>query len=133
MGVHYRPSDQEDNGNEALYRQIGEASLSQALVLMGISTSICWMDNMAGHKQSWRILEWVNGNLLTQVTEKPTRRGVMLDLVLTNRVELVENVIVQGSLGYSDDEMVKSEFLRAMRRPHCPGLQENRLWPPQGE
>ena len=33
--VCYRPPDQEDRADEAIYRQIGAVSHSQALVLMG--------------------------------------------------------------------------------------------------
>lgn len=55
-------------------------------------------------------------NLLTQVSEKPTRKGAMLDPVITNRMELVGNAMLQGSLGCRDHEMVKFEFFRAVRR-----------------
>ena len=34
VGVHYRPPDQEEQVDDALYRQIGAASRLQALVLM---------------------------------------------------------------------------------------------------
>jgi len=40
----------------------------------------------------------------------------MLDLVLTNREGLVENMKLKGSLGFSDHEVVEFEILRAMRR-----------------
>ena len=33
--VCYRPPDQDERADETLYRQIGEASCSEALVLMG--------------------------------------------------------------------------------------------------
>jgi len=39
-----------------------------------------------------------------QVVKKPTRRGVLLDLVLTNKEELIEDVKIGGSLGCSDHE-----------------------------
>jgi len=35
VGVCYRPPDEEDRADEALYRQIGAASCAQAHVLMG--------------------------------------------------------------------------------------------------
>ena len=50
--------------------------------------------------------------------EELTRRGVMLDLVFTNKEGLVGNVKLQGSLGCSDHEMVEFKFLRAERRVH---------------
>jgi len=37
--------------------------------------------------------------MLMQVVEELTRRGVLLDLVLTNKDGLVEDVKVGGSLG----------------------------------
>ena len=57
-----------------------------------------------------------SGQLPPQVIEKPTRRGAMLDLVLTNKEGLVGNVKVKGSLGCSDHGMVEFKILRAVRR-----------------
>ncbi|GAB0203333.1 hypothetical protein GRJ2_002798900 [Grus japonensis] len=118
VGVCYRSPYQEDRAEEALYRQIGAASHSQALVLMGDfnHSDICWRDNTAGHKQSRRFLECVDDNFLLQVIEEPTRRGAMLDLILTNKEGLVGNVKLKGSLGCSDHEMVEFRIFRAARR-----------------
>ncbi|GAB0181349.1 hypothetical protein GRJ2_000600200 [Grus japonensis] len=120
VGVCYRPPDQGDRADEALYRQTGAESHSEALVLMGDFNhpDICYTDNTAGHKQSRRFLECVNDNFLLQVIEEPMRRGAMLDLVLTNKEGLVGNVKLKGSLGCSDHEMVEFKILRAVRRAH---------------
>ncbi|GAB0203608.1 hypothetical protein GRJ2_002826400 [Grus japonensis] len=117
-GVCYRPSDQGDQADEALYRQIGAASCSQALVLMGDFNhpDICWRDNAAERKQSRKLLECVDDNFLFQVIEEPTRRGAVLDLVLTNKEGLVGDVKLKVSLGCSDHEMVEFKILRAVRR-----------------
>ncbi|GAB0187672.1 hypothetical protein GRJ2_001232500 [Grus japonensis] len=114
----YRPPDQGDRAGEALYRQIGAAPRSQALVLMGDFNhpDICWRDNAAEHKQSRKFLECVDDNFLLQVIEEPTRGGAMLDLVLTNKEGLVGDVKLKGSLGCSDHEMVEFRILRAARR-----------------
>ncbi|GAB0207314.1 hypothetical protein GRJ2_003197000 [Grus japonensis] len=119
-GVCYRPPDQGDRADEALYRQVGAASLSQALVLMGDFNhpDICWRENTAECKQSRKFLECVDDNFLLQVTEEPTRRGAMLDLVLTNKEGLVGDVKLKDSLGCSDHEMVEFRILRAARRAH---------------
>ncbi|GAB0178660.1 hypothetical protein GRJ2_000331300 [Grus japonensis] len=119
-GVCYRPPDQGDRADEALYRQIGAASRSQALVLTGDfnNPDICWRDNAAEHKQSRKFLECVDGNFLLQVIEEPTKRGAMLDLVLTNKEGLVGDVKLKGSLGCSDHKMVEFRILRAARRAH---------------
>ncbi|GAB0209183.1 mitochondrial enolase superfamily member 1 [Grus japonensis] len=117
-GVRYRPPDQGDRADEALYRQIGAASCSQALVLMGDFNhpDIRWRDNAAERKQSRKFLKCIDDNFLLQVIEEPMRRGAMLDLVLTNKEGLVGDVQLKGSLGCSDHEMVEFRILRAARR-----------------
>ncbi|GAB0202744.1 hypothetical protein GRJ2_002740000 [Grus japonensis] len=97
-GVCYRPPDQGDRADEALCRQIGAASCSQALVLMGDFNhpDICWRDNAAECKEPKKFLECVDDNFLLQVIEEPTRRGAMLDLVLTNKEGLVGGREAQG-------------------------------------
>ncbi|GAB0204649.1 mitochondrial enolase superfamily member 1 [Grus japonensis] len=79
---------------------------------------ICWRDNAAERKQSRKFLECVNDNFLLQVTEEPTRRGAMLDLIRTNKEGLVGDIKLKGSLGCSDHEMVEFRILRAVRRAH---------------
>jgi len=118
VGVCYRPPDQDEQADEALYRQTGEASRSKELVLMGDFNhpDICWRDNTAGHRQSRRFFKCVEDNFLLHVIEEPTRRGAMLDPVLTNKEGLVGNVKVKVSLGCSDHEMVEFKILRAARR-----------------
>ncbi|GAB0183298.1 hypothetical protein GRJ2_000795100 [Grus japonensis] len=119
-GVCYRPPEQDDQVDEALYRQIGAASCSQALVFMVAFNhpDICCEDNTARHKQSRRFLTCIDDNFLLQVTEEPTRRGVVLYLVLTTREGLVGDVKLKGSLGCSVREMVEFKILRAARRVH---------------
>ncbi|GAB0179239.1 hypothetical protein GRJ2_000389200 [Grus japonensis] len=117
VGVCYRPPDQGDRADEALYRQIGAASRSQAVVLMG-DFNICWRDNAAERKQSRKFLECIDDNFLLQVIEEPTRRGAMLDLIFTNKEGLVGDVKLKGSLGCSDHKMVEFTILRAARRAH---------------
>ncbi|GAB0204290.1 hypothetical protein GRJ2_002894600 [Grus japonensis] len=118
VGVCYRPPDQGDRADETIYRQIGAASHSQALALMGDFNhlDICWRDNAAECKQSRKFLECVDDNFLLQVIEEPTRRGAMLDLILTNKEGLVGDVKFKASLGCSDHEMVEFRILRAARR-----------------
>ncbi|GAB0179072.1 hypothetical protein GRJ2_000372500 [Grus japonensis] len=120
VGVCYRPLNQDDRADEALYRQIGAGSRSQALVLMGDFSHphIYWRDDIAGYKQSRRFLECVDDNFLLQVIENSKRKGAMLDLVLTNKEGLVGNVKLKGSLGCNDHEMVEFKILRAVRRAH---------------
>jgi len=50
------------------------------------------------------------------VVEEPIRRGSLLDLVLTNKEGLLEDVKVGGRLGCSDHEMVEFRILRGGSR-----------------
>ena len=109
VGICYRPPDEEEEVDEAFFIELEEASCSQALVLMKDFNhhQVCWKDNTAGHKQSKRFLECTDNHFLTQAIEESTRRGALLDLLLTNKEELVGNVKIRGSLDCSDHEIVE--------------------------
>ena len=51
-----------------------------------------------------------------QVVEEPTRKGALLDLVLTNNEGLVEDVKVAGRVCCSDHEMVEFRILHGGSR-----------------
>jgi len=80
-------------------------------------SNIRWKDKTARQTQSRRF-QTIDDNFLLQVVEEPTNIGAMLDLVLTNKVGLVGNVKLKGSLGCSGHEMVDSNILRAMSTVH---------------
>ena len=112
VGVCYRPRNQDDEADELFYKQLGEASRSPALVLVGDFNlpDVCWKYNTAERKQSRRFLECVaEDNFLAQLGSEPTREGAPLGLWFTNREGLVSHVMVGGRLGQSDHEMI--EFL----------------------
>ncbi|KAK4810539.1 hypothetical protein QYF61_004502 [Mycteria americana] len=111
VGVCYRPPNQDEETDELFYKQLGEASRSLALVLVGDFNlpDVCWKYNTAERKRSRRFLEHVADNFLTQLVSEPTREGAPLDLLFTNREGLVSHVMVGGRLGQSDHEMI--EFL----------------------
>jgi len=46
------------------------------------------------------------------VTKRPTRKGVLLHLILTNKQELVRDVKVRGSLHCSNHKMAEFRILR---------------------
>ncbi|CAM4697277.1 unnamed protein product [Lepidochelys kempii] len=118
VGVCYRPPDQGDEVDEAFFRQLTEATRSHTLILMGDFNfpDICWESNTAVHRQSRKFLESVGDNFLVQVLEEPTRGGAFLDLLLTNRVELVGEAKVDGNLGGSDHELVEFRILTQGRK-----------------
>ncbi|TRZ07523.1 hypothetical protein HGM15179_019577, partial [Zosterops borbonicus] len=119
--VCYRPPDQEGRVDEALYRQIGAASHLQALVLMEDFNhlDVCWRENMAGHKQFRKFLKCVDDNFLLQVIKEPTRRSAVLDLVLTNKEELV-GVSVLHSLVLGSGGPEVASLRSCWKFPPCP-------------
>ncbi|XP_065409830.1 uncharacterized protein LOC135972960 isoform X1 [Chrysemys picta bellii] len=118
VGVCYRPPDQGDEVDEAFFWQLAEVTRSQALVLMGDFNhpDICWESNTVVHRQSRKFLESVGDNFLVQVLEEPTRGRAFLDLLLTNREELVGEAKVDGNLEGSDHEMVEFRILTQGRK-----------------
>ncbi|KAK4825626.1 hypothetical protein QYF61_001306 [Mycteria americana] len=101
VAVCYRLPNQDDEADELFYKQLGEASRSLALVLVGDFNlpDVCWKYNTAERKQSRRFLECVADNFLTQLVSEPMREGASLDLLFTNREGLVSHVVVGGRLG----------------------------------
>ena len=118
VGVYYRSTDQVEDIDKAYYKKLEVASRSWTLVLMGDFNhpDICWISNSARHVQSKQFLQCVEDNFLMQVVEELTRWGVLLDLVLTNRDGLVEDMKVGGSLGCSDHEIVEFKMELGGRR-----------------
>lgn len=97
----------------AFYRQLEVAPQLQALVHMGDFNhpDICWRN-----KQSRRFLEDTDDYFLRQVMENPTRRGVLLEHVLTNKERLVGDVKVEDSLGYHDHEIMELSIMLGRSR-----------------
>ena len=85
------------------------------MVLMGDfkHPDICWRDNTAVHQKSKRFLECVDDNF--QVVLESTRKGAMLDHVLSNKEGLVSNTKLKGNCVYSDHKMVEFKSLECQR------------------
>jgi len=77
---------------------------------------ICWEDHTARHTQSRSLLQNIDDNFLVLVAEEPTRRGMLLDLVLTNREGQVENAKVGVCLGCCDHEIGEFRILHGGSR-----------------
>jgi len=93
-------------------------SQSQALVFMGDFNhpDISWEDHTARQAQSKRFLQSIDDNFLMQVLEEPTRKGTLLDLVLTNKEGRVEDVKAGGRIDCRDHEMVNFRILHGGSR-----------------
>ncbi|KAJ7404103.1 dtw domain-containing protein 2 [Willisornis vidua] len=95
MEVRHGPPDQENQADEALCGQKGADPGPHGG--LQVPSDICWRDNTAEHKQCTSFLECTGDNFLLQVTEEPTRRGVMLDFILNNKKGLVRNVKLKAA------------------------------------
>ena len=69
--------------------------------------NICWKDNTAGHQQARRSLKCISANFLTQVIKEPMKGDVLLDLISTDKEELVGDMKAGDSLSCSDCELVQ--------------------------
>uniref|UniRef100_K7EZ11 Endonuclease/exonuclease/phosphatase domain-containing protein n=1 Tax=Pelodiscus sinensis TaxID=13735 RepID=K7EZ11_PELSI len=118
LGIYYRPPSQVEEVDEAFFKQLTKLSKAQDLVVMGDFNypDICWETNTARHRLSNKFLDCIGDNFLFQKVEKATRGEAVLDLVLTNREELVENLKVEDSIGDSDHEIIEFMILRKGRR-----------------
>ena len=117
VSVYYRLPDQGEPIDKAFLLQLQEALGLQALILLRDfnHSDICCRDYTAGHKQPRRFLESINDNFLTQLIEEPMRRGMWLNLILTNKEGLTGDMKVIGSLGCPDHE-IESRILRGESR-----------------
>ncbi|KAK4820811.1 LOW QUALITY PROTEIN: hypothetical protein QYF61_007205 [Mycteria americana] len=118
LGVCYRPPNQDEEIDEAFYKQLAGVPQSLALVLVGVFNfpDVCWKYNAAERKQSRRFLECVEDNFLTQLVSEPSRGGASLDLLFTIREGLVGDVVVGGCLGLRDHDMIEFSIHSEIRR-----------------
>jgi len=89
------------------------------MVLMGDfnNPGICWKDNTAMHQKLKRFPECADDNFLFQVVKEPTRKGAMVDLVLTNNWRITQSP--RAALAVcSDHEMMEFKILRVTKRVH---------------
>jgi len=86
VGVYCRPPSQEEEVDEAFYKQLEVASWFLELVLMGDFNcpDICLISSTARHTRSRWFLQHVD-NFLVQVVREMMRRSLLLDLVFTNK------------------------------------------------
>lgn len=95
--VCYRLSDQEDQGNEAPYRQRHNLVFKTWPMRDSSHTIIFWRDHAAGHRQFRRFPECPDTNFLLTVSEDPSWKA-MMDL-LVNKEGLVGNMKKKKSVG----------------------------------
>lgn len=66
--------------------------------------------------QSRRLLECIGDKFLSQAIDSCTRKGVVLDVLLTSSSELIDDIRMGGCLGCSNCAVVEFPFLRDIRQ-----------------
>jgi len=115
-GVYYRLPNQREPIDEASVLQLQDTLHLQSLVLLWDfkHPNICWKSSMVGCRQSRILLEYIENNFLNQVIHSPTRGDVILDLLVTNASGLIHDIMIGGSLGFSDHALVGLAILMDM-------------------
>ncbi|KAF7239500.1 RNA-directed DNA polymerase from mobile element jockey [Varanus komodoensis] len=112
VGVCYRPPGQFETLDDVLTGRILRISRGRDTVIMGDFSlpDISWETHSAVTARSRRFLEAIEGGFFTQRVREATREGNILDLVLTNREELIDEVRLRGALDASDHSILCFEI-----------------------
>ena len=73
---------------------------------------ICWGTNSAKSRPSKKFLTCMSDNFLLQRVEEGTRGSAILNLILTNRDDLIDKVTIRETLGESDHVILEFLILR---------------------
>ena len=103
MGLVYRPPNLSREATLTLLDEIRRACTHRRVCVMGDFNfrSVDW-ELMVGSSEAEDFLTVIQDNFLKQVIEEPTRGNSILDLVLTNRDNMVREVEIGEHLGNSD-------------------------------
>jgi hypothetical protein len=111
IGVVYRSPNSTEENNTKLLKVMQEFGNRQVLIMGDFNfPSINWKLELAGCKRDSEFLEAVKNNYLIQHVDFPTRGNNILDLVLTNEVNMVESIESIGRLGSSDHDIIKFDL-----------------------
>jgi len=109
IGVYYRPPGQSEDMDELYLHQVTKLSGKYDIVIMGDFNypDICWETHSGKSQVSNKFLSSLADSFICQKVEEKTRGTAILDLILTNREEMVEEVRVTGTLGGSDHAILE--------------------------
>lgn len=79
-------------------------------------TDICWNGDVSGCKESTRFMDSIRDNFLTQAVKMQGGYAFLAQWLLSNKKELIENVVVKGNLGRTEQETVEFKILEDIRK-----------------
>ena len=106
--MQYRPPNQSREDTEPLLREISRASRYKNVFIMGDFNyrNINW-DNLVGDQEAQSFVSVLQDSFLKQLISEPTREENILDLLLTNRDDIVSDIVIGDALGNSDHKEVR--------------------------
>ncbi|XP_069941667.1 uncharacterized protein [Cherax quadricarinatus] len=107
LGVIYRPPGLDHDRGRLLWDEIVRASGHSNVVIVGDFnfSQIDW-NSLTGNLESSDFMETVQDCFLKQSVTEPTRGNNLLDLVLSNKETLVNNLEITEELGASDHKSI---------------------------
>ena len=109
LGCIYRTPSLSREETNLIFQEISAAATRcNNVCIMGDFNyrNIDWVNNV-GDSEAEEFLDVINDNFLRQLVNVPTRENNILDLILTDRDDLVNNLEVGGRLGNSDHEEIR--------------------------
>ena len=112
IGVIYRPPNLNRDDSKLLWSEINKASQSNKVCIVGDINypNIDWTYQI-GDNESDEFLEVVLDNFLIQYVNSPTRGNNILDLVFSNKDNIISNVEISSELGNSDHKSITFNLL----------------------
>ena len=108
FSVCYRSPNKQNENDEKLRSLLNKVS-KENVILMGdfnFGNSIDWESNTSTSQGKF-FLDCVNKNFLHQHVDKPTRGLNILDLILSSKIDLVENVEIGEKFVTSDHQIIR--------------------------
>ncbi|XP_050709044.1 uncharacterized protein LOC126993921 [Eriocheir sinensis] len=108
IGVLYRPPNLTRDSSQPLLQEISGASRYRNVCVIGDFNyrNIEW-DTLSGDQEAQDLLDVIQDSFLKQLIRTPTREENILDLLLTNREDIISNIEVGDSLGNSDHKEIR--------------------------
>lgn len=79
---------------------------------------INWEYHTARTNRSRQLLKDIEGNFLVQVLRETTREGALLDFLFVNGEGLMAEVVICGSLGHSDHQVLGFQVVVVRKNCH---------------
>ncbi|KAJ7396276.1 hypothetical protein BTVI_146820 [Pitangus sulphuratus] len=118
MGVCCRPPSQNNDADKLFSEELRDTSNLTARVLTGDFNlpEINWEHHAAATIRARRFLENLDDHFMEHVIRKLTQKNALLDLLLVNRMDLVNEVEIDGHFGHNDHKAIEFKISTDRRK-----------------